>query len=227
MYPEFDIATKLRELLHADCFLNTNHSNSSITLCQKHKLAQDGYTRKTWTQKLTITELEGDEIFLSFDWEDHKYYSRYIIGQNTKFYAKACDYIMLKRSADKWIAYIGELKMNRVDKNEVDLQTKGTQAFLEYIKILLKHDGDSELQNIIFIRKVISSRKLQKSHTYNQNRPKGLIRKRTTTALAQEPITDILGKEEPFNKITSTTLLFNDSDRAHQTITLSQFLAQN
>ncbi|EJL6744912.1 MULTISPECIES: hypothetical protein [Vibrio] len=219
------LETKLKALLHADCFRPTPEDNS-ITLTQLHKQAADGETRKSWTQKLTITGLEGDEIFFSFDLDDHQYYSRYILGKEDKFYAKACDYIMLKKTADRWCAYIGELKMKRVCKDEVDRQTKGTQAFLEYIKNLLKYDGEQELNNLTFVRKVISSRKISKSSERNRNRPSGRARKRTTSALSLDPITDVLGNERPYNEITATTLLFNDSDRAHQKITLKQFLAQ-
>lgn len=216
---------KLRALLDAKCFMPTSEDNS-ITLIQSHKQAADGETPKSWTQKLKITGLEGDEIFFSFDWDDHKCYSRYIVGQEDKFYAKACDYIMLKKSTDNWVAYIGELKMCRVKKDEVDRQTKGTQAFLEYIKTLLKHDGEDELNDLTFVRKVISCGKLKKESDKNRNRPGGRARKRTTSALNQDPDTDILGREAPYNEITATKLLFNDTDRAQQTITLDQFLAR-
>ncbi|HHF3087734.1 TPA: hypothetical protein ACPJ1J_001452 [Vibrio alginolyticus] len=219
------LETKLKTLLHADCFRPTPE-NSSITLTQSHKLAVDGVTRKSWTQELTITDLEGDEIFFSFDLDDHQCYSRYIPGKEDKFYAKACDYIMLKKSPDKWVAYIGELKMNRVCKDEVDRQTKGTQAFLEYIKTLLKHDGVEELNNLAFVRKVISSRKIKRAREQNRSRPGGLARKRVSSGVNLGPETDILSNEAPYNEITATKLVFNDSDRAHQTITLAQFLAQ-
>ncbi|CAH1552672.1 hypothetical protein [Vibrio owensii] len=216
---------KLRTLLHANCFMPTSEDNS-ITLAQSHHLAVDGITPKRWTQELTITGLEGDEIFFSFDWDDHQYYSRYIIGQQDKCYAKACDYIMLKKVADKWYGYIGELKMKNVCKNEVDLQTKGTQAFLEYIQSLLKLDGYDELNSITFIRKVISSKRQRRASQDNRNRPVGRVRRRPATAVSFAPETGILSVEYPYNQITATKLLFNDEDHSHQTITLEQFLAQ-
>ncbi|ELS4795309.1 hypothetical protein R5M54_001678 [Vibrio alginolyticus] len=216
---------KLKDLLHHECFLEKDNDNT-ITLSQQQKLAVDGVTRKSWTQKLTITGLEGDEIFFSFDWDDHKYYSRYIVGSDKKFYAKACDYIMLKKTADRWCAYIGELKMNRICKDEIDRQTKGTQAFLEYIQTLLKHDGFEELDKLTFVRKVIGCKKLKKASEKNRNLPGGRARKRTASALNLAPDTGLLSSEVPYNEITATKLLFNDAERAHQTITLKQFLAQ-
>ncbi|MBE3743396.1 hypothetical protein HJ196_14960 [Vibrio parahaemolyticus] len=218
------LETKLKALLHADCFSPTPE-DSSITLTQSHKLAVDGVTRKSWTQKLTITDLEGDEIFFSFDIDGRTGYSHFILGKDDKFYAKSCDYIMLKKTAGRWFAYIGELKMNRVCKDEVDMQTKGTQAFLEYIQNLLKHDGDQELNNLAFVRKVISSRKIKRASDHNRIRPGGLARKRVTSGINLDPVTDILSNDAPYNEITATKLVFNDSDRAHQTITLAQFLA--
>ncbi|MBE3976000.1 hypothetical protein HJ138_17310 [Vibrio parahaemolyticus] len=216
---------KLKDLLHPECFLEKNDDNK-ITLSQPQKLALDGVTPKNWTQELTITGLEGDEIFFSFDWDDHNCYSRYIRGAEEKFYAKACDYIMLKKTADKWFAYIGELKMNRVKKDEIVQQTKGTQAFLEYIQTLLRHDGFEELDKLTFVRKVISCKKLRKTQEKNRKLPGGRALKRTASALNTEPETGLLDREKPYNEITATKLIFNDSDRAHQTITLKQFLAQ-
>lgn len=220
----FTVEEKLKSVISEDCFLPV--TGTSITLEQDHKLAMDGETKKDWTQKLTITNLEGNEIFFSFDKEDHKHYCRYIQADSKTFYAKACDYIMLKKINSKWTAYIGELKMKKISAPEVDMQTKGTQAFLEYIKALLNIDGFGDLQNLTVKRKVIGCHKpLVRARNNNSRRPVGRAQRRVVSAVSAAPATDLLDRSPPYNDIVATRLAFDDSHKNHVTITLPEFLA--
>ncbi|MDD9154581.1 hypothetical protein PVK64_00065 [Aliivibrio sp. S4TY2] len=212
------ILQNLQKILNPDCF-KPNPTGNSIVISQCHKLADDGETPLDWTQELKITNLDGDEIFICFDWDDHKIYSRYLIGNAETLTGKACDYIMLKEEADEWHVYIGELKLgkNSFDGEKISRQINGSLAFLRYIsEILLLQFNCDKLKKAKIHKLVVYKKPLQRT----KNRPK--IKQGMKKPLSRlRPHFGFF--TAPHNDITMIGLPFSQSSK-HHSLALTQFM---
>lgn len=137
----------LEEVIHQDCFIIPDKYNQAFITEEQTDLV-DG---TKWTQKLTITDLDGDEIILTFDHSTTKGYSHFIKGNSDNCIAKSCDYILLKKEADVWQAYFGELKLGTASFNPTSIkkQISGSEHFLRYVANLINDiENNTELLNI-------------------------------------------------------------------------------
>ena len=137
----------LEEVIHQDCFIVPDKYKRAI-ITEEQKDHTDG---STWTQKLTITDLDGDEIILTFDHSSTQGYSQFIKGNSDNCIAKSCDYILLKKEADIWQAYFGELKLGTASftSESVKKQISGTEHFLRYIANLINDvENNADLLDI-------------------------------------------------------------------------------